>query len=78
MVLTLRSPLSGRTSPMSILSRVVLPAPFGPTSPMRSLSSTLMVTFLRTSLGPKDFEIPSARMSMGVPNALAVFGFHRR
>ena len=45
-------PWSGDSSPATILRRVVFPAPFGPTRPMRSPAATLSVTSSRMTAAP--------------------------
>src|SRR5688500_16511691 len=47
-------PLSGSSSPASILSRVVLPAPLGPARPTRSRSSICQLTASRSTRSPND------------------------
>ena len=47
------SPESGSSRPASILSRVVLPAPFGPLSPTRSRSSICQLTASSSTRSPK-------------------------
>src|SRR6185312_6359888 len=49
------SPPSGSSRPASRLSSVVLPAPLGPTRPMRSCASTRKETPCRISSAPYDF-----------------------
>src|SRR5918993_1409256 len=48
-------PESGSSSPASILSSVVLPAPFGPHRPTRSPSPICHVTWSMSVRSPKDF-----------------------
>ena len=54
------APRSGSSSPASRRSSVDLPAPFGPTSPMRACGGTTRSTSARTTWAPCDFEIPAA------------------
>ena len=51
------APASGRTAPSSVLSRVVLPAPFFPMKQTRSPGWRMKLTSLKTCCAPKDFEI---------------------
>src|SRR5215475_14730222 len=53
-------PASGSSSPASRRSSVDLPAPFGPTSPIRARGGTTRLTSARTTSAPYDFEIPAA------------------
>src|SRR5687768_6923614 len=46
------TPVSGSSRPASILSSVVLPAPFGPHKPTRSRSPTCHVTCSRSTFSP--------------------------
>src|SRR4029453_13640737 len=46
-------PESGSSNPASILSRVVLPAPFGPQRPTRSRSPICHVTWSNRTRSPK-------------------------
>ena len=48
-------PPSGRSSPVTRLKSVVLPAPFGPIIHRRSPSATVRSTEAVTSRPPKDF-----------------------
>src|SRR3972149_9296345 len=48
------SPAEGSSSPSKMRSKVVLPTPFGPTSPMRARCGILSVTSLKISTGPND------------------------
>ena len=45
-------PASGSSSPAMILSRVVLPAPFGPQRPTQSPSEICQVTFSNNARSP--------------------------
>ena len=49
-------PPSGSSRPASILSSVVLPAPFGPQRPTRSRSPTCQVTWSSSVRSPNDFR----------------------
>src|SRR5581483_7643335 len=53
-------PESGSSSPARRRSSVDLPAPFGPTSPIRARGGTTRLTSARTISAPYDFEIPAA------------------
>ena len=56
------SPLSGRTSPARILTSVLLPAPFSPTSAMTSPACELEIDVRRApGSTPYAFDIPSMR-----------------
>src|SRR5262249_27692452 len=57
------SPLVGNTSPNSILTEVLLPAPFGPKSPKTSPRRTSRVRLRTATLPPKVFRSPRARMA---------------
>ncbi len=50
------SPLSGSSSPASIFSIVVLPAPLGPQRATRSRSSICQVTASSSTRSPKDLD----------------------
>src|SRR5438445_6433400 len=56
-------PPSGRSSPLSRLTSVVLPAPFDPTSEMSSSGSTRKSTPLTARVSPNDFRRPCASNS---------------
>ena len=53
-------PLSGASMPASSRRSVDLPAPFGPTSPIRACGGTTRSTPARTTCAPWDFETPVA------------------
>src|SRR6478736_6600631 len=53
-------PASGSSTPASRRSSVDLPAPFGPTSPIRARGGTTRPTARRTTSAPYDFETPAA------------------
>src|SRR6266568_3231310 len=53
-------PASGSSSPASRRRSVDLPAPFGPTSPIRPRGGTTRLTSARTTSAPYDFETPAA------------------
>src|SRR5215472_14322307 len=53
-------PASGSSSPASRRSSVDLPAPFGPTSPIRARGGTTRLTSSRTTSAPYDFVTPAA------------------
>src|SRR6266550_5900031 len=53
-------PASGSSSPASRRRSVDLPAPFGPTSPIRARRGTTRSTSARTTSTPYDFETPAA------------------
>src|SRR5439155_1221890 len=53
-------PASGSSRPASRRSSVDLPAPFGPTSPIRARGGTTRLTSVRTGSAPYDFETPAA------------------
>ena len=57
------SPLSGRTSPARILTSVLLPAPFSPTSAMTSPTSSSKSTASSAWIVPYAFDIPVMRRS---------------
>ncbi len=60
---SLTSPPSGDNVPVSRRSRVVLPAPFGPTSPKRLPRSRRNDRSRTTGLSAKDFETASATIA---------------
>src|SRR2546423_14382415 len=53
-------PASGSSRPTSSRSSVDLPAPFGPTSPIRARGGTTRLTSARTTSAPYDFVTPAA------------------
>ncbi len=55
--------------PVSILMRVVFPAPLGPKNPKKSPFSTVMVTSFRAFMPPKSFTMFCASM-MGIDRAI--------
>src|SRR5271170_2166913 len=57
------SPASGRSCPQTQLNRVVLPAPFGPTSPTLSPGATSKVMAYTAWIPPKDLQTPWRRRS---------------
>src|SRR5262245_42972336 len=57
--------------------RVVLPAPLGPTSPMRSRSARRQVTSRKRAWPPKPFEMSSSWITgPASPHALDLLGRH--
>src|SRR6266704_5830440 len=58
-------PSSGSSRPASRLSNVDLPAPLGPTSPIRSCSSIWKLTPAKTRSAPNDFPTCMA-LTMGI------------
>jgi hypothetical protein len=56
-------PLSGSSSPISILRSVVLPAPLGPIRPMRSVRKMRIEKSRTIALSPKLLEMPRAVMA---------------
>ena len=58
-------PSSGSSSPAAIRSRVVLPAPFGPTRPTRSPAPTTRSTPPKRRRPPKPLPMDSRRSSTG-------------
>ena len=54
------TPRSGASRPASSRSSVDLPAPFGPTSPIRDPGGTTRSTSARTTWAPWDFVTPAA------------------
>src|SRR5919202_990726 len=63
-------PASGRRTPLTTLSRVDLPAPFGPTMPNASPGATAKVTSSSTASRPNRLPTP-VTSSRGVVTALA-------
>src|ERR1700756_5108918 len=59
------SPSSALSVPARIRSRVDLPDPFGPMSPMRSPSDTGKETFWKRGAAPKAFEMLRILISGG-------------
>src|SRR5262249_46323965 len=57
------SPLVGNTRPRSILTEVLLPAPFGPRKPKTSPRGTSRVRFRTATLPPKTLRSPRVRMA---------------
>src|SRR5580698_7959811 len=55
------SPDSGRSCPQTQLNKVVLPAPFGPTSPTLSPGATSKVMVCTAWIPPKDLQTPWSR-----------------
>ena len=51
-------PLSGWWTPARIFTRVLLPAPFSPTSPWISPARMSIETSVRAAVAPKRFEMP--------------------
>ena len=65
-------PLSGRSSPVIIDSDVVLPAPFGPTSPASEPVATSRSTPATASFAPNFFRSP--RTTIAAPSVLGTVG----
>src|ERR1700675_1337057 len=61
-------PRSGRTSPATRLSNVVLPAPFGPTMPRASPSATTNENSSTTWSAPKRFQRSTTSSSAPTEN----------
>jgi hypothetical protein len=56
-------PVSGKSSPISRRSKVVLPAPLGPIRPMRSLRKMRVEKFSMITLSPQRLEMVRAVMA---------------
>src|ERR1700677_1463102 len=69
------SPASGRSCPQTQLNRVVLPAPFGPTSPTLSPGATSKVMAYTACMPPKDLHTPWRRRS-GSTSAIGTIRRH--
>src|SRR5579859_6605281 len=62
------TPAEGRNEPASTLSRVVFPAPLGPTTPTASSAPTRKSTPSSTTSAPKRWLTPAAsRIGVAVP-----------
>src|SRR5579862_4837517 len=67
------SPVSGRSCPHTQLKSVVLPAPFGPTSPTHSPGCTSKVICETAWIPPNDLHTPRSVRS-GAASAIGVGG----
>src|SRR2546425_121728 len=71
-------PPLGRWGPLTTLNKVVLPAPFGPMSPVTEPPGTSTLTSVRALIPPKRTETPSTRSMDDLAQLLGFGDLDRR